>query len=106
MPHPATWGPVSCILLIRTAPPLASNLRGARDTNGSGLFVAIAGWSETLPDGIGNRALFEACLGGAFPIIASDDRFIALHVWQIAGEPSDMHATWIDLDGVRQRDVT
>jgi hypothetical protein len=63
--------------------------------------VEIVSVPEALPDGMGTRALFEACVGRVFPIAGIENDLLQLEVGEVVGEPSYMHSIWIEPRCVR-----
>jgi hypothetical protein len=66
--------------------------------------VQIVALPKVLPEGMGTRELFEACFGHVFPIIDIEGKLMELHVGETVGEPSYMHAIWIERDHIRLAD--
>jgi hypothetical protein len=58
--------------------------------------VAVPG---SLPSGMGTQALFEACVGRAFPIAGIDNGLLELH-GEVVGEENYMHSIWIEANCV------
>jgi hypothetical protein len=58
--------------------------------------VEIVALPASLPQGMGTQQLFEACVGHIFPIAGIDNGLLELHVGEIVGEASYMHAIWIE----------
>jgi hypothetical protein len=68
-----------------------------------GDLVEVIAVPESLPTGMGTQALFEACVGRAFPIVAFENGLLELQVGEVVGEDSFMHSIWIETDCVRLR---
>jgi hypothetical protein len=58
--------------------------------------VEVIAVPADLPDGMGTKALFEACLGRVFPIAGFEGELVELQVGEVVGESSYMHSIWIE----------
>jgi hypothetical protein len=65
--------------------------------------VEVIAIPKSLPSGMGTQGLFEACIGGLFPIEGIDNGLLELHVGEVVGKEAFMHSIWIEASCVLPR---